>query len=184
MVSVVDVLGAGLRTVVAVMVLAPAGETRNPPFAFSSAAGGRDVENTPADVRPSLRVGPSRPKPWGRARALLPEFGRDNAPLVGGGRNRFGCGVLTHRAFRLGGNVAQSIRMNKEEAPALPASNDLKAAWNLPPTTMIGTRPTVVLTYSLEKAIQRELEEEAQVAKLGFWGRLLYKLSGGPRRYQ
>ena len=74
--------------------------------------------------------------------------------------------------------------MNKEEAPALPASNDLKAAWNLPPTTMIGTRPTVVLTYSLEKAIQRELEEEAQVAKLGFWGRLLYKLSGGPRRYQ
>ena len=74
--------------------------------------------------------------------------------------------------------------MNKDVTPSEPASNDLKTVWNLPPTTMIGTRPTVVLTYSLDKALQREREEEARVAKLGFWGRLLYKLNGGPRRYQ
>ena len=74
--------------------------------------------------------------------------------------------------------------MKTDEPPSEPAPNDLKAVWNLPPTTMIGTRPTVMLTYSLKKAIQRELEEEARVAKLGFWGRLLYKLSGGPRWHQ
>lgn len=31
-----------------------------------------------------------------------PEYGRDKAPLSGGGCNLFGFGVLTHRAFRLG----------------------------------------------------------------------------------
>ena len=40
-----------------------------PPFAFERASGGRDVSNTPVDVRPSLRVSPSRPKPCGPVRA-------------------------------------------------------------------------------------------------------------------
>ena len=37
-------------------------ETQNPHTAFSSAMGGRDVENTGYAVRPALRYGPSRPK--------------------------------------------------------------------------------------------------------------------------
>ena len=85
------------------------------------------------------------------------------------------------------GNAAQSTCMNQDETPATPAafeSDDSYAVSNLPITNILGNPATVTLTYSLVKTIQRELEEEARVAKLGFWGRLLYKLSGGPRRYQ
>ena len=77
--------------------------------------------------------------------------------------------------------------MNQDETPATPAafeSDDSYAVSNLPITNILGNPATVTLTYSLVKTIQRELEDEARVAKLGFWGRLLYKLSGGPRRYQ
>lgn len=38
-----------------------------------------------------------------------PEFGRDKAPLSGGGCYLFGCGVLTHRAFRLAHSVARAV---------------------------------------------------------------------------
>ena len=38
---------------------------------------------------------------------MTDEFGRDKAPLVGGGCNHYTYDVITHRAFRLEGTVAQ-----------------------------------------------------------------------------
>jgi hypothetical protein len=45
------------------------------------------------------------------------------------------------------------------------------AASHLLPTTMIGTRPTVTLTFSPTKRAKREAE---YVAGLGFWAKLCY----------
>jgi hypothetical protein len=45
------------------------------------------------------------------------------------------------------------------------------AAFNLLPTTMIGTRPTVTLTFSPRN---REKAETEYIAGLGFWARQFY----------
>lgn len=75
--------------------------------------------------------------------------------------------------------------MKNNESPDTPASdakqdcNDLAAVWNLPPTTMIGTRPTVTLVYSPARDRQREAE---YVASLGFWQRMLYTVLSHSKR--
>src|SRR5574344_2740762 len=75
-------------------------ETQNPHTAFSSAMGGRDVENTGYAVRPALRYSPSRPK-----------TGRDKTSLNGGGCNRASKGVFKHRVFRPCENVTCLSRL-------------------------------------------------------------------------
>jgi hypothetical protein len=51
------------------------------------------------------------------------------------------------------------------------AVDEQTVAFNLLPTTMIGTRPTVTLTFSPTKRAKREAE---YVAGLGFWAKLYY----------
>lgn len=55
----------------------------------------------------------------------------------------------------------------------------IDVAWNQPPTTMIGTRPSVAITFSRKN---REREEAEYVAGLGFWSKLSYRLIGFLRR--
>jgi hypothetical protein len=50
-------------------------------------------------------------------------------------------------------------------------ADEQTAALNLLPTTMIGTRPTVTLTFSPAKRAKREAE---YVVGLGFWAKLYY----------
>lgn len=54
-------------------------------------------------------------------------------------------------------------------------AEELNAVSDLPPTTMIGTRPTVTLTFSPKK---RAREEAEYVAGLSFWGKLHYRWFG------
>jgi hypothetical protein len=51
-------------------------------------------------------------------------------------------------------------------------ADEQTAAFNLLPTTMIGTRPTVTLTFS---PLKREKQEAESVAGLGFWGKLYHR---------
>ena len=51
-------------------------------------------------------------------------------------------------------------------------ADEQSAASYLLPTTMIGTRPTVTLTFS---PVKRAREEAEYVAGLSFWGRLYYR---------
>lgn len=57
---------------------------------------------------------------------------------------------------------------------ATPDSNDSAAVWNLPPTTMIGARPTVSL---VQPPNQGHLTEAESVASLGFWITWLRKMA-------
>ena len=75
--------------------------------------------------------------------------------------------------------------MKNDESPTIsasgttPAPDNLAAVWNLPPTTMTGTRPTVTLVYSPARDRQREAE---YVASLGFWQRMLYRVLSHSKR--
>ena len=51
-------------------------------------------------------------------------------------------------------------------------AEETNAEFNLPPTTMIGTRHGVTLTYSPTKMAREEAE---YVAGLSFWGKLFYR---------
>ena len=51
-------------------------------------------------------------------------------------------------------------------------AEEINAEWNLPPTTMIGTRRGVTLTFSLINRAKREAE---YVAGLSFWRKLYYR---------